>query len=117
MIPTVIAVFRLAIAEARRAPEIARALDSIGRETTRAALRSIMQHASARDLVEGRPTLMAEQFAGLLSGALLIGLLQVVEPPTARDLARRARDATAAFLTLYPGRPRPISPVARTRIP
>ena len=33
--PTVIAVFRLAIAEAVHAPEVAQALDSIGRETSR----------------------------------------------------------------------------------
>ena len=77
-----------------------------------------MQHACERDLVDGRPTLMAEQFAGLVWGDLLMGLLlQVVDPPTARDLARHARDATAAFLALYPGRPRTISPVARTRNP
>src|SRR5580704_12311961 len=35
--PTVIAVFRLAIAEVLQAPEVARALDSIGREAGRAA--------------------------------------------------------------------------------
>src|ERR1041385_5125523 len=35
--PTVIAVFRLAIAEAAQAPEVARTLNSIGRETSRAA--------------------------------------------------------------------------------
>src|SRR6185312_4903893 len=35
--PTVIAVFRLAIAEATHAPEVAQALDSIGREATRSA--------------------------------------------------------------------------------
>src|SRR5260221_13464797 len=40
--PTVIAVFRLAIAEAVQAPEVARALNSIGREANRAALRKIM---------------------------------------------------------------------------
>src|SRR5215469_13176389 len=40
--PAVIAVFRLAIAEVVHAPEVARALDSIGRETTRAALRKLM---------------------------------------------------------------------------
>src|SRR5215469_10485369 len=39
--PAVIAVFRLAIAEVVQAPEVARALDSIGRETSRAALRNI----------------------------------------------------------------------------
>src|SRR5262249_20217251 len=40
--PTVIAVFRLAISEVSHAPEVARALDSTARETSRAALRRIM---------------------------------------------------------------------------
>jgi hypothetical protein len=45
---------------------------------------------------------MAEQFAGLLWGDLLIGLLlRVVDQPSPREMARRARDATAAFLALY----------------
>jgi AcrR family transcriptional regulator len=101
--PTVIAVFRLAIAEATRAPEVARALDSIGRETSRAALRQILQHALSRGLLSGRLAHMVEQFAGLLWGDLLVGLLlQVADPPTAREIERRARDATAAFLQLYP---------------
>src|SRR5215813_8999697 len=39
--PAVIAVFRLAIGEAAQAPEVARTLDSIGREAGRAALRNI----------------------------------------------------------------------------
>src|SRR6202453_5210584 len=51
--PTVIAVFRLAIAEADRAPEVARALDSIGRETTRTALRQIMARAQTSRLLNG----------------------------------------------------------------
>src|SRR6201981_3532676 len=40
--PTVIAVFRLAIGEAVQAPGVARVLDSIGREASRAGLRKIM---------------------------------------------------------------------------
>src|SRR5437660_11171048 len=43
--PAVIAVFRLAIGEAVQAPEVARALNSIGREKSRAALRKIMAQA------------------------------------------------------------------------
>src|SRR5580692_5011000 len=49
--PTVIAVFRLAIAEVVQAPEVARALDSIGRETSRAALRKIMARAQDSGLL------------------------------------------------------------------
>src|SRR5262249_45097990 len=64
--PAVIAVFRLAIAEVIQAPEVARALDSIGREASRAALRGIMAQAQASGLLPGRPAELGEQFAGLL---------------------------------------------------
>ncbi len=101
--PTVIAIFRLAIAEAVRAPEVARALDSIGGEASRVALRGIMIQAQSAGLLGGPPAEMAEQFAGLLWGNLMIGLLlRVTGRPSPREIARRARDATAAFLQLYP---------------
>jgi AcrR family transcriptional regulator len=101
--PTVIAVFRLAIAEAVQAPQVARVLDSIGREASRAALRKIMAQAQAAGLLTGRPAELAEQFAGLLWGLLMISLLLgVAERPSPRELAGRARDAAAAFLLLHP---------------
>lgn len=100
--PTVIAVFRLAIAEAVHAPEVAHALDSIGRETTRAALRQIMAQAQKHGLLTGRPADLSEQFAGLLWGNLMVGmLLGVAEQPNTREIGERARDATAAFLQLH----------------
>lgn len=101
--PTVITVFRLAIADAVRAPEVAQALDSIGREASRAALRQIMTQAQACGLLDGRPAELAEQFGGLLWGNLMVSLLLgVVERPSSREVAARARDATAAFLQLHP---------------
>jgi AcrR family transcriptional regulator len=101
--PTVIAVFRLAIAEVVQAPEVARALDSIGRETSRAALRKIMAQAQASGLLTGRPAELAEEFAGLLWRDLLVSLLLgVAERPTSREIAGRARHAAAAFLQLHP---------------
>jgi AcrR family transcriptional regulator len=101
--PTVIAVFRLAIAEADRAPEVAQALDSIGRETSRAALRQLMARAQASGLLNGRPAELAEQFGALLWGNLMVSLLLgVAERPNSREVAARARDATAAFLQLHP---------------
>ena len=101
--PTVIAVFRLAIAEAVHAPEVAQALDSIGRETSRAALRQIMARAQASGLLNGRPAELAEQFGGLLWGNLMVSLLLgVAERPNLREIAGRARDAAAAFLQLHP---------------
>jgi AcrR family transcriptional regulator len=101
--PTVITVFRLAIADAVRAPEVAQALDAIGREASRAALRQIMTQAQASGLLAGRPAELAEQFGGLLWGNLLVSLLLgVAERPGSREIAARARDATAAFLQLHP---------------
>jgi hypothetical protein len=101
--PTVIAVFRLAIAEAAQASEVARALDSIGREASRAALRTIIAGAQASGLLTGRPAELAEQFVGLLWGQLMVSLLLgVAERPAPREIAARARDAAAAFLQLHP---------------
>jgi len=100
--PVVIAVFRLAIAEIAQAPEVARTLDSIGRETTRAALRKIMSQAQESGLLEGRPAELAEQFAALLWRDLLVGLmLGVAERPGPREIAARAREATNAFLQIH----------------
>ena len=101
--PTVIAVFRLAIAEAVHAPEVARALDSTGREASRAALRKIMAGAQGSGLLTGRPAELAEQFAGLLWRDLMVSLLLgVTERPTPREIASRGREAAAAFLQLHP---------------
>jgi len=121
--PAVIAVFRLAIAEAVHAPEVAQALDSIGREASRAALRQIMAGAEGSGLLVGRPAELAEQFGGLLWGNFLVGrpaelaeqfggllwgnlmvslLLGVAKRPKSSEVAARARDATAAFLKLHP---------------
>ena len=101
--PTVIAVFRLAIAEAAHAPEVARTLDAVGREAGRAALRDIMLQAQTTGLLDGDPAELAEQFRALLWGDLMVSLLLgVAERPNQRELARRARDAAADFLQLHP---------------
>ena len=101
--PTVIAVFRLAIAEAVHAPEVARALNSLGVETSRAALTEVMTRARSAGLLGGDPSEMVEHFAGLLWGNLKVSLLlRVTERPSPREMTRRARDATAAFLKVYP---------------
>lgn len=100
--PTVITVFRLAIADAVRAPEVAQALDSVGREASRAALRQVMTQAQDAGILEGRPADLAEQFGGLLWGNLLVSLLLgVAKRPSSREIAARARDAAAAFLQIH----------------
>jgi AcrR family transcriptional regulator len=101
--PTVVGVFRLAIAEAVQAPEVARTLDSLGRETSRSALRHIMAAAHEAGLIDGRSAELAEQFAGLLWRDLMINLLLgVAERPNPRAIEARARDAVTAFLGLHP---------------
>ncbi|SEG95820.1 DNA-binding transcriptional regulator, AcrR family [Nonomuraea solani] len=101
--PTVIAVYRLAIAEAVRAPEVAHALDSLGRQSGRAAVTAIMVKAQERGLLSGTASQLAEQFAALLWGDLMISLLlRTVDPPDSSGIARQARGAAAAFLRLHP---------------
>ena len=100
---SVIAVFRLAIAEVVQAPEVARALDSIGRESSRAALRKIMAQAQTAGLLTGSRTELAQEFAGLLWRDLMVSLLLgVAERPNPREIAGRARAAAGAFLQLHP---------------
>lgn len=101
--PDVVAVFRLAIAEAIHSPEIARTLDSVGREASRGALRQIMSEARAARLIAGRPADLAEQFAGLLWRDLMVNLLlRVTDRPSPSAIEARARDAAVALLQLHP---------------
>ncbi|QYN37076.1 TetR/AcrR family transcriptional regulator [Pseudonocardia sp. DSM 110487] len=99
---TVVAVFRLAIAEATRAPEVARTLHVLGPQASRAALTRIMEAALAHEVLTGRAPELAERFAGLLWGDLLIRLLlRVADTPTPIEIDSRARSATSAFLQLH----------------
>jgi hypothetical protein len=89
--------------EAVQAPEVARSLNSIGREASRSALRELMARANASGLLTGPPVELAGQFAGLLWRDLMVSLLLgVAERPTPREIAGRARNAAAAFLQLHP---------------
>jgi AcrR family transcriptional regulator len=102
--PSVIATFRLAIAEATRSPEIAQALDVAGRDAAHSALAELLANAQSSGLVgPGEPREMATQYLGLLWENLMVGLLLGVAPtPEPAEAARRAAKATAAFLQLRP---------------
>jgi len=102
--PSVIATFRLAIAEATRSPEIAQALDMAGRDATRRALAQLLANAqSARLIGPGEPTELATQYLGLLWEGLMVALLLgVVATPEPAEAERRATKATAAFMQLHP---------------
>jgi len=81
---------------------VAQTLDSLGRETGRAALRQIMTQARTAGLIDGSPVDLAEEFAGLLWRDLLVSLLLgVAQRPNPRAIAARARDAAEAFLRLH----------------
>jgi AcrR family transcriptional regulator len=100
--PSTIAMFRLAIAEARNAPQIARALNSIGRKTTRTGLTKILADAQTSGLLAGDPVEISEHFTALLWGNLMLRLLlNVTNPPTPKEIKRRAHNATSTFLRLY----------------
>jgi AcrR family transcriptional regulator len=105
--PAVIELFRLAIIEAERSPELARALDEDGRQANRAALAAFFADAHSLGLVAGStPERMAAQFLALLWEDLLTTLLlRRAEPPAPAEIERRAREAAKTLLTLYPAAP------------
>jgi len=102
--PDVLAVYRLAIAESARAPDIARTLDTAGRETNHLALGAWLAKAQAHGLIgAGNPAAMAAHFLSTLGGALLIQLLlRVRDAPTAGEIEARARTASETLMLLYP---------------
>ncbi len=102
--PIVIAVFRLAIAEAIRAPEVAGTLNEFGRRTARTAISRVVRQAQeARLLAAGDAEDMADLFLALIWKGLLLDLiLGVAATPEEEELGRRAEAATKAFLSLHP---------------
>ena len=102
--PSALAVFRLAIAESESSPEVARALDTAGRQANRAALIEFLGEAQKHGQAgTGQPETMATYFFALLWDDLLVRLLlRVAEPPSPKEVERRARFATEALLTKLP---------------
>jgi AcrR family transcriptional regulator len=100
--PSVIALYRLAVAEIDRSPEVARTLIAAGRETTFQAIYDLLAHAhSAGLLAPGELCEMARQYLSLLTGNLMVALmLRDVEIPPVPALDRHAQKATSAFLLL-----------------
>ncbi len=84
--PNTLAVFRLAIAES--VPEIAHALDAAGRQANRTALIAFLRKAQEHGHFRAADPVWL--------------LLRVMDPPTAKEIDRRARAATEALLVLFP---------------
>jgi AcrR family transcriptional regulator len=101
--PAVVTVFRLAISEAIRAPEVAQTLNNVAIAASREALREIMRRAIDARLISGGAPEVAEQFFGLLWGNRMLGLLLgIAERPSPREIAARAERAASVFLLAYP---------------
>ena len=102
--PTVVAVFRLAIAEATATPTIAETLERDARAPTRAALVDLFSTAREADLLEGSPQELADTFTSELLGTLFLSLLLgVAKAPTPRQIKARSDRAAAIVLQLHAG--------------
>lgn len=99
---SVVETFRLAIAEAATAPEVARALEELGRERGRAVVREALSSARAKGLVSGDPDELTRRYFALLWSDLLVELLLGTEGrPGEAEIARRSAEAARALLVLY----------------
>ena len=102
--PYVIALYRLAIAEAPADSELGSILDASGRQPNRQALVEIVRRGQAAGFLgAGEPDRIGQQFFSLLMGDLMVWqLLGVGEAPDAREITDRAEAATRAVLALHP---------------
>jgi hypothetical protein len=102
--PVVISVFRLAIAEAIRAPEVARTLHQSGAHAARTAISNVMRHAQEAGLLNGEdPADLASLFFALTWKNLLVDLiLGVAATPEPDEIDRRVEAGIKAFLALHP---------------
>ena len=109
--PAVMGVFRLAITESQREPEVARTLDT-AREATRETVRNLVTQAQVDGLLApGDPAEIASRYFALLWGDLMVSvLLRLRNAPDAKEIERRARDAASDLLRIYPHPP----PAARS---
>jgi AcrR family transcriptional regulator len=117
--PAVLAINRLAIAEAGRSSEMGRILEANGREPNRRALIALVAGAQSAGLLsEGDPQAIAGQFFSLLMGDLMNRLLLgVAKRPDKREITRRAAAATAAVLALHAGGPAAAAAASAERRP
>jgi AcrR family transcriptional regulator len=102
--PEVLATFRLAIAEAENAPEVAITLDRHGRAATAEALIALLSGARERGLLGGGEAAdMAGLFTAVLTrdGILVRMLMRVAEPPTEAEARQRAAAAAACLFRTY----------------
>ena len=94
--PDVVALQRLAIAEADRSPEVGRALEVYGRGTCARALRELLAPGLPAD---SDVDALVDRYLSVLLGDLPMTLaLGLRRPPTSEEIERRAGDAVRAVL-------------------
>jgi hypothetical protein len=98
--PVVTGLFRLAVSDAERSPEVARALDEGGGKTTREALVAFLGRAAGTRLIgDANPETIAAQVLALLWGDCQISLLmRLADAPAPAQIEHRARAAASAVL-------------------
>jgi len=101
--PAAVAVFRLAVLEAQKSPQVVRTLNTLGKEAnTETLVRFLKQAQKAKLLAPGNPTTMARQFMALLWGGTLLSLLLGSEgAPSPKEARKRAKEAVEALVRLY----------------
>lgn len=99
--PNALTVFRLAIAESDRVPEIGRTLEGSGRDANQKVLIELIKKGQSRGLIiSGDPAVLATHYIAVLGADLLIRLLmRVREAPTEREIEARARAATEILIS------------------
>jgi AcrR family transcriptional regulator len=108
--PAVTAIYRLAIGEAQRAPDVAKLLNA-PRMANRKALSDLLAVAQENGvLVAGNPSEMMEDFFALLWGDLLLSrMMGAAGVPARAGVERKAQRATRLFFDLY-GKPPAVDP-------
>lgn len=101
--PGVLAVFRFAIAEAQRMPDIAKTLNERGREPSRKIFMDLVRKAQEDGfLLPASPAEISEFFFSVLWGDLLLRLLMdTVRLPTKAEIEQRARHAAERVMATY----------------
>jgi len=100
--PTVVAVMRLAVTEADRAPEVAAELEAVRRKILGSVADLVGRAQAAGTVIPGKPIDLASDFLGLLMNDTLLRLIRGAIPtPAMRAVRARAAHAASAFIRLY----------------
>jgi len=100
--PAVVSMFRLAIASAEDAPELARIMERNAFQPNQRAMGEMMSAAIQAGVLTGEASALSARFFALLTGGAHVSiLLGIAEPPKPRELARHSAEAADAFLRLH----------------